>query len=210
MFLKFCVFLGSFLSMSYVEYYSSHLDWKPVSLIHHLIVASTSNYLLYSDPQKIFHMTEYNSTDFSPIYNYIPIISCAYGYFDLYHAISDKKSFDFVFHGIFFVGTTSWAQYNNVTHWLYPGLLIETSSIFLTTIHKHPLIKYMFCASFILYRNILLPYISAYWFYHNSNLYEPIMNNEKMVASFLIMINSLNFFWGYKVIRKLMKHLKQE
>ena len=209
MLLKLCMFLGSFLSMSYLEYYSSNLDWKPVALVHHVIVASTSNYLLYSDPQKIFHMTEFNSTDFSPIYNYIPIISCAYGYFDLYHSICENKN-DFIFHGIFFIGTTSWGLYNNVIHWVYPGLLIETSSIFLTIIHKHPLIKFLFCGTFITYRNILFPYISGYWFYHNPNLYEPVMNNEKTVAVFLIVLNLLNFFWGYKIIRKLMKHLKQE
>lgn len=210
MFLKLCVFLGSFLSMSYLEYHSSHLNWKPVSLVHHTITASTSNYLLYSEPDKIFRMTEYNSTDFSPIYNYIPIISCAYGYFDLYHEIHDKKSIDFVFHGIFFIGTTSWGLYNNVIHWLYTGLLIETSSIFLTIIYQHSIIKYFFCTSFIIYRNLLFPYISGYWVYHNSNLYESGMNNEKVVALFMIIINALNFFWGYKVIHKLMKHLKEE
>ncbi len=210
MYLKACVFVGSFLSMTYLEYYSSHLDWKPVSFVHHIIVSSASNYLLYNEPEKMFHITEYNSSDLLPLYNYVPMISCAYGYFDLYHAIKDKQSFDFVFHGFFFIGATSWGLYNNVLHWVYPGLLLETSSIFLSTIRTHPIVKYFFGASFLVYRNMIFPYICGYWFYHNANLYEPVMNNEKVLALFMVMINILNFFWGYKVIKKISKHLKGE
>lgn len=210
MFTNICAFLLSFCTMGYIEYKCSHFNWKPVSLFHHIITASAANYLLYNEPDKIYNIMSYNISDYSLLYQYIPLISCAYGYFDLYHAIIDKKTNDFLFHGIFFVGTTSWMMYNNTLHMVYPGLLLETSSIFLTTINLHPFIKYPFSFSFLFYRNILFPYITIRWLSTMENLYTSEINNEKIAMTFVIMINVLNFYWGKKIIKKIQRHLHNE
>ena len=207
MFTNICVFILSFCTMGFIEYKCSHLDWKPVSLFHHMITASAANYLLYNEPEKIYNIMDYNVNDYSILYKYIPLISCAYGYFDLYHAIIDKKTKDFIFHGIFFISTTTWMMYHNLLHIAYPGLLLETSSIFLTTINFHPVIKFPFCVSFLFYRNLLLPYITVKWLLTMENLYTPEINNEKIIMTFTMMINILNFYWGNKIIKKLKKHL---
>jgi hypothetical protein len=207
---KIGILLFTFTVFASIEYRTSHLNWKPVSLIHHVITASTANYLLFTEPDKMYSVTNYNASDYYPIYRYLPLISCAYGYFDLYYAIIKKQGPDFLFHGVFFIGTTSWALYNNAIHFMYPGLLLETSSIFLTLMPSYPFMKYPFCASFLLYRNILVPYLTYNWFYTMKKLYEPNMNEEKMIILFALTINSLNLYWGYKIINKLKRHLHDE
>ena len=74
-------------------------------------------------------------------------------------------------------------MHNENFHWLYPGLLMETSSVFLNlTVLPYDFIKYFFLVTFLFYRNIVFPYISIIFIKDKYVLFlEPKHYNEKIV-----------------------------
>ena len=69
--------------------------------------------------------------ELSPLLAYFPIFSCAFGLYDLYDGIFKQKKIDFILHGVIYSASGMLIMYSENFHWLYPALLMETSSIFL-------------------------------------------------------------------------------
>jgi len=210
---KSILYILSILFFSYIELNIPTIySIDSVPLIHHVVASSISNYMLYNNSQYIINIFEEPQESQSPVVLYFPIFSCAYGLYDLYYVIWRKKSIDYILHGVFLFTTGLLFMYYENFHWIYPALLMETSSIFLLFIHK-PLnwIKYCFASTFILYRNILFPYISYLFIRKNYILLvEPHRFQEKGMVFFICSINCLNFYWGYRIVKKLIRHIKNE
>jgi len=147
-----------------------------------------------------------------PVLSYFPIFSCAFGLYDLYNGIYILKKIDFILHGILFSATGFIFMYNENFHWFYPALLMETSSIFLNlTVFPFDIFKMCFLVTFIFYRNIVFPYIS-FLFIKNKYviIFQPEHFQEKGIIVGILCINLLNFFWGYKIVKKAIRHIKNE
>ena len=213
MFTKSILYVLSILFFSYIETTVPIIySVESVPLIHHVITSSISNYMLYNNSQYILNIFEQPQETQSPLVLYFPVFSCAYGLYDLYNVIRNKKSLDFILPGVLFSTLGLIFMYYENFHWIYSGLLMETSSVFLLFIRKPSnTIRYCFAISFFFYRNIVFPYISFLFLKKNYMLLiEPEHFQEKGLMVFLYFINSLNFYWGYKIANKLIRHIKNE
>jgi hypothetical protein len=213
MIIKSILYISSILFFSYIEtnfptIYS--VDSAPV--IHNLVTSCVSNYIFYNDPQYIMNIYEQPQEKQSPLILYFPIFSCAYGLHHLYSVIQKKKSFEHIIHGISFFSIGPLFMYYENFHWIYPGLLMETSSVFLAFIHKpYGWIKYCFALTFIFYRNIFFPYFTYLVYKNNMTIFdEPGHYHLKGCFIFFISINCLNFYWGYKIINKFIRIIKND
>ena len=207
------IYTLSILFFSFIEIYKPKVySIETVPFIHHVVTSSVSNYMLYNNATFMLNIFDYPQDNLEPIVLYFPIFSCAYGLYDLYCGIYLNKKIDFLLHGIFFSITGLLFMYYENFHWLYPGMLIETSSIFLLFNHlPYDIIKYSFALSFLLYRNIIFPYISIIFIKNKYLLIlEPFHYQEKGILFFILCINFLNFFWGYKIMKKLIRHIKND
>ena len=119
---------------------------------------------------------------------------------------------DYILHGVLFSTVGLIFMHNENFHWLYPGLLLETSSIFLNlTVLPYDFIKYSFAATFLFYRNIVFPYLSIIFVKDKYVfIFEPEHYNDKIILFSLFCINYLNFFWGYKLVKKIIRHIKND
>lgn len=213
MYLKIPLYFLSLVFFSYLEINIPRIySVQTVPIIHHVITSSVSNYLLYNDTDLMLNMFNTPKEEISPLLSYFPIFSCAFGLYDLYNAIFIQKKMDFILHGVLFYTVGVIFMHNENFHWLYPGLLMETSSVFLNlTVLPYDFIKYSFAATFLFYRNIVFPYISIIFIKDKYVLFiEPKHYNEKIILFSLFCINYLNFFWGYKIVKKLIRHIKNE
>lgn len=197
-----------------IERYIPHVQENIVivNIGHHIIVSLVANYFFFTHPEKVINIYQYKTDDISEFYLYIPIITCSYGFYELMSASFLKKKFEFMFHGMLMVTMSVFVLEYEIFHWVYPGLLMETSSIFLNLLHlKNKIYKYLFALTFILYRNILFPYICLCFYYKNFGKFislNPDHNLEKGVGLLISVVNILNFFWGYKIIKKVFNHYK--
>ena len=213
MFLKTFIYTLSILLFSFIETYKPKIySIQTVPLLHHVVTSSVSNYMLYNNSNFIVNIFDYKQEDLEPMVLYFPIFTCAYGLYDLYGGIYLNKRLDFLLHGIFFSMTGLIFMYYENFHWLYPGMLLETSSLILLFNHlPYNIIKYSFATSFLIYRNIIFPYISIIFIKNKYILlFEPYHYQEKGLLFFLMCFNCLNFFWGYKIMKKLIRHIKNE
>ena len=198
MYFKIPLYLLSLAFFSYVEINAPRIySVQTVPIVHHVITSSVSNYLLYNNTELMLNMFNTPKEELSPTLSYFPIFSCAFGLYDLYNAIFIQKKMDFILHGVLFSTVGMIFMHNEKFHWLYPGLLMETSSIFLNlTVLPYDIIKYAFLVTFIFYRNIVFPYISIIFIKDKYFLiFEQEHYNEKIVLFSIFCINFLNFFW---------------
>tara|TARA_B110000967_G_scaffold209592_1_gene266510 strand:- start:1892 stop:2548 length:657 start_codon:yes stop_codon:yes gene_type:complete len=198
--------------MGVIEYYKPYIYKKipSVPIIHHIIVCIIINNMLINDTFDLCMITTITQSELKPMYVYTSLLSCTYGYFDLYITIKKNESKDLLLHGLFFSIGSTFVLYNNIVHWLLPFLLFETSSLFLNLLCIHDYVKYLFFIAFIFYRNILYPILFSYWVYHNEKLFMYEYNHEKVYFIFNILFGILNFYWGYKLIKKAIKTIKQK
>ena len=185
-----------------------------VNILHHLITTISAHYFLFKYPGILFHVYDYKQEDISPYFLYVPIITCSFAFYELYGNAFLKKNIDYLIHGIMMVFVSIlFLNYENF-HWTYPALLMETSSIFLNLMQlDNKIYKYLFGVTFVFYRNLLFPYIS-FVFYNENFLkiisYYPYYPHEKGTGCLLLVTNTLNFYWGYKIIEKFLKTIKNE
>ena len=207
------IYTLSILFFSFIQTYKPKVySIETVPLIHHLVTSSVSNYMLYNNATFMLNIFDYPQDNLEQMVLYFPVFSCAYGLYDLYSGIYLNKKIDLLLHGVFFSITGLLFMYYENFHWLYPGLLMETSSIFLLFNHlPYDIIKYSFALTFLLYRNIIFPYISIIFIKNKYLLIlEPLHYQEKGTLFFILCINFLNFFWGYKIMKKLIRHIKND
>jgi hypothetical protein len=213
MFGKNLIYILSILFFSYLETNIPQIySIETVPLIHHIVTTSITNYMLFNNTDFMLNVFDYKQEEIHPVIAYFPIFSCAYGLYDLYSVIYYSRKIDFMLHGIFFsTAGLLFMHYENF-HWLYPGLLMETSSVFLL-LNKlpHNVIKMFFVLTFIFYRNLLFPYISIIFM---KNKYYVLLESEhyqeKGILFFMFCMNILNYYWGYKIVKKVIRHIKNE
>jgi len=213
MYYKIPLYLLSLVFFSYVEIKIPRIySVQTVPIVHHAITSTVSNYLLYNNSEFMLNIFDTPQEEVHPALSYFPIFSCAFGLYDLYNGIYIQKKIDFILHGILFSATGFIFMYNENFHWFYPALLMETSSIFLNlTVFPYDAIKYAFMVTFIFYRNIVFPYISIIFIKNKYVIiFEHEHYNDKIVLFSILCINFLNFFWGYKIVKKAIRHIKNE
>ncbi len=183
-----------------------------VTLLHAVVTATATNYMLYSDPYAMTHAYKYTDDMIPPFLQFIPIFSSAYGIYDLYEGIV-RKDTGFILHGLLFIIGSGSTVCSGHLRYSFPALLTETSTIFLQFIHFPSLVNNMlFASTFFLYRNILLPYISFEYFRDQYDLL--IMPNahyvDKTVGIVVLGINALNFFWARKIYYRICRMMEKD
>ena len=185
---------------------------ETLPFLHAMITSSFSNYLLITNPDFIFHIEKYDQTSLSDIFFIVPIYTCSYGIFDFYYGFK-LKNISFMIHGSMLLVGSMFLYSTNNLHLFYPPLIMETSSIFLNIMilpNANIIYKYLFAFTFFFYRYFIFTFIS-YFFIQNTILktnQENVYIN--MVGISLIAVsNVLNYFWGYKIIKKMIKYSRR-
>lgn len=180
-----------------------------VSLCHALCTTYMSHHVLFMDPEKFFTIYDYDITSYPDYIQLFPYVSFGYAFYDMYYGISVRK-IDYILHGIMFLTCTFVGDYYNVMHYSYVGLLMETSNIFLNFLpYDNLYINGIFFFLFILYRNIYFPIFTSVYVYRKyDTLISSEDNHERYIVLCALMINSLNFYWGRKIVRKAIRTMK--
>lgn len=179
------------------------LNWKPVCLYNHLTTAIVSNYLLLFHQDFLYNVTNLQYNDLPIFLQLVPIITCTYGIFDIFHAYRCKKGFDFIFHGIYVLLSALVAIRYKILHWAYPELLLETSSIFLTFFKCGSWARLLFVLTFFVYRMIIFPYV-CFRLIENMDItwdFNPSCLKFKFLL--IVFIHCLNLFWFQKIAKKI-------
>ena len=213
---KFSFFFLTTCIISLIERYIPviYKNIPTVNILHHIITTVSAHYFWYKHPDVLFRFYQYNQEDIPSAFLYVPLVTCTFAFYEIYRNAFLKQSFDFMLHGIMMASVSVlFLNYENF-HWAYPGLLMETSSIFLNLMNlNNEIYKYLFGITFICYRNLLFPYLSLV-FYNENFLkivsYSPYYPFEKGIGILLIIVNSLNFYWGHKIVKKYFKTIKNE
>lgn len=207
------VFSASVLCFSWLHtYYQTINTVKTVPLLHAVVSSVAANYMLYWDPYAMTHAYKYTDDMIPPYLRSIPLISLAYGIYDLHEGIQ-RKDTGFIIHGLLFIIGSSITVCSGNLRYSFPALLTETSTIFLHFIHFPSLVNnVLFASSFFLYRNVLFPYISFEYFCEK---YDALtMPNahyvEKTVGVCVLGINALNFFWARKIYHRIRRMIVKD
>jgi hypothetical protein len=112
----------------------------------------------------------------------------------------------FIFHGTMMFFCLSFCIFYGLNHYLTTALILEVSTIFYNFISYNNFIcNLLFGLSFLFYRNIVffLICINYIIFYYKNSLYNNLTDN--VIIASVISFNCLNFYWGKKLIRKMLK-----
>lgn len=179
------------------------------SFIHAVITTYSSHYVFWKYPTKLLNIFDIHDipedSDVSWILTYIPIFSMAYGVYDLFSGILEKR-WDYTLHGIVMLFSIFFAYTQEKAYVCILPLLTETSTIFLACRpFKIMMLNVCFAITFFVYRILLLPGISFYM------LGKICLNST--IASVLSIgqgtLNSLNGMWGYKIYKIIQKILQK-
>jgi len=204
-YLLFYFLLIIFFEIKIPKYKNIHLS----SLLHSSIVGITTNYLLINDYDKFINIYKYNLEDLNSLYYYTPYYSLIFSFVDIYESfkMNDKV---FILHGLMMLFTCIVSLYNNLNHYLTSALILEVSTIFYNFVSlNNDIINIIFCIVFLFYRNILFSMMSINYmkYYYENSLYGSMSHN--LIIPPIIIFNSLNFFWGQKIIRKMVRLSKK-
>ena len=175
------------------------------SFIHAVITTVLSHYIFIKHPSKIvniFDISDIHESSFSHlIFKYLPLFSMAYGVYDLFSGILQKR-WDFILHGVVMVTIIFVAYVQDKSHCAILPLTTELSTIFLAfRSFNNMKINMCFACTFFLYRLILLPCISFY-------ILAKICLDSVFASTLSIgqgTLNSLNGIWGYKIYKMIRK-----
>ena len=164
---------------------------------------------------------------YDPNSEYINLFNITIGYFiyDLYICLYTKETMQFIFHGfigILFAIISSFGYFANQGLFF---LMYEFSTIF---IHKaknpsySDIWKILFILTFFIFRIIIGSYVSFkclnllsnidnIWLQNNLINYNPSYDSSYfgfiyLIIIFIILLLCLNYFWFYKIIRRVIKH----
>lgn len=171
------------------------------SFVHAIITTFSCHYVFWKYPSKLFNIFDIQDVPEDSyvllILTYIPIFSMAYGVYDLFSGINEKR-WDFTLHGIVMLFSIFFAYTQDKAHICVLPLLTETSTIFLAfRPFKIMVLNICFAITFFLYRILLLPGISFY-------IFGKICLNSTIASVLSIgqgTLNSLNGMWGYKIYK---------
>lgn len=171
------------------------------ALIHSIIGGIGYNVGLFCCPNIMYDYPAIRES-LPDAYLIVPFISFGYGFYDLYIGIKSRK-FENILHGFIMLSCFSCVYKNNISGVAYIGMITETSSIFL---NLRPLkkrwIDVLFILTFFIYRIILFPTIITIY----------IINPDNKLRMFFmcehILLSSLNVYWFYYIVKKVVKELK--
>ena len=147
-----------------------------------------SHKLIYNCPQVYFND---NSCIDNNIVNHLVLVTTGYSCYEMLNAIMNNDKIYVLHGGLSFLGCCYYL-YNNKCYLITIAHLMETSTILLNImlINKTYLNKLLFFLTFMVYRlGIIFSYSLL-----NFNKFDYVYK------SFILVFNSLNFFWGYKLI----------
>ena len=183
---------------------------------HALLCTIFTNMLLYEKP--VFFMRIYDQTeaDMGEFYLIMPIISFAFAFYDLWSGLKLKRT-SYIFHGSVFVAMALFFTllYPGNLQLIYPGLLLESSNVPLNLMERYPKSKFfkvMFAIVFLAYRIFFFPYLCLSYI---GDRYDKVFGTidfhaEKVVVLFMMCGHMLNFYWGWKIVKKLVILVKGE
>ena len=179
------------------------------SLVHALITGIGSNYLYSKRTKPMWRRFIEKDPPDGLLDTIIPLLTYGYAGFEIYDSIM-TGSFQFLLHGgSIFLALRTLYQRDEI-HLATDALLMETSTIFLDLRHVNEAFLCAFAATFFFYRLWIFPkeyfqYMKAvYWDgYH----YDGDETLHPVVAGTTTVFNTLNFYWGYRILRKIGRRL---
>jgi|688.fasta_scaffold286077_1 hypothetical protein len=171
---------------------------KNSALIHALVSGIGYNIGIICNPTIVY---DYYSiaNNIPDIYILVPLISFGYSFYDLYIGIKSRK-FENIMHGFLFFSYFCYFYYKNIFGGSHIIMITETSSIFLNLRpFGYKIIDILFVISFFVFRLILSP-ITIYLYLINPH-------NEGKVVVFcgMVSLTSLNLYWFYYIVKKILK-----
>ena len=116
------------------------------------------------------------------------------------------KSKIFIFHGIMMLFSILISIYFGMNHYLTAALILEVSTIFYNFLSFNNIISnLLFGFTFLFYRNVVffLMCVNYLIHYYKNRLYLKFIHN--FIVFSVVSFNCLNFYWGKKLIRKMLK-----
>lgn len=190
-----------FLEIKLPKYKNIHLT----SLVHSTIVGGTTNYLLITDFNRFTNIFRYKLEETNSLYYYIPYYSLIYSFIDINESLKLNSNI-FIFHGLMMFFSISFCIFFGLNHYLTTALILEVSTIFYNFLSFNTLVaNILFGLSFLFYRNVVffLMCINYLIFYYQNKLYLNV--NDNFIVASIISFNCLNFYWGKKLIKKIVK-----
>jgi len=202
---QFGIVLCTLLVILFLEKYQPYIGKIHVfSFLHACTTTIVSHMLLWENPWRF--MTIYNEeyTSLSTFYQLFPYFSYGFGFYDLYYGFRVQK-FDFCLHGVLFVVSTYTMDQFQVMHYYYPGIIMETSNIIYNFVpYEKDWVNICFGLTFLAYRCVFFPTYYAIFIYTKWNeLWKEDMNMYKYIFGLAFVANTLNMYWGGKIIRKM-------
>lgn len=176
-------------------------DYRIISVINSILTSSISNYLLIVDYNKYIEICDCKEEEVGELYLYPIEFIKAYILFDIYYSIYPLKK-DMLIHGfLIFIGIYL-LEYFNMRHCAVPGLLLETSTLYLNYMKESEIMSLLFLFTFIIYRIIIFPLLSINYLI---NKYEMIIsleiNKYKILFIIISSFNILNMYWFIKILK---------
>ena len=175
------------------------------SLVHSTIVGCSTNYLLITDYDRFTNIFKYDLEETNYLYYYIPYYSLLYSFIDINESFKMQSNI-FIFHGIMMLFSISISIYFGKNHYLTTALILEVSTIFYNFLSFNNIIlNLLFGLTFLFYRNVVFFSICVNYLihYYENRLYLKFIHN--FIVFSLVSFNCLNFYWGKKLVRKMLK-----
>lgn len=202
---------SSFFVLSQIFFFSIHIfqthfakqfnSFDFCSFIHALVTTVTSHYVLWKHPSKIKNIFDISDVPMDSyaktFFTYVPIFSMAYGVYDIFTGLLQKR-WDFFLHGCIMLLIIFSCYVQDSAHIVMLPLTTEISTIFLAFRNWNSiLLNSCFALTFFLYRLVLLPLVSFY-------MIGKVCLNSVIASTLSIgqgTLNSLNGMWGYKIFK---------
>lgn len=180
----------SMLIMFFIQKYIG-IKFDIIGFIHNILTAGLSHYL-YAFPNTQV-MTSYKIKK-DDIIMHAGLFSLAYGFYDVFVAIIEKK-IDFIIHGIIIIMAVLYLYVNSDMFKYFELMVIEMSSIFLSlrdTFPKSLACNILFFIFYFVYRVVIL----------NCITFQQLQKNHTCIFqnTLLISICILNLLWFKKIL----------
>lgn len=175
-------------------------DYTIISTINTLLTASISNYLMITDYNTFINIYNHKSNDVNELYIYPIKFITSYVLFDIYYSLNPFKK-DLLLHGALILFSIILVEYCDIQHYVCQGLLLQTSTLFLTFSKKSDICGLLFVITFFIYRIIIFPLLSFKYINNNFQMITSTnLNQNHFIIILVLILNMLNFYWFKKII----------
>lgn len=178
--------------------------------IHSIISSYFANHLMWNHPSIFFHLYNYNENDLTALesgYMYASLYSMAFGFYDFYNGFFKYSGWDYRIHGTIFLLVSLFLLFYPYKHYIYSGLMMETSSIFLNLIHiphnnasLREKIRMCFFIVFLIYRWGIFSPLAYNFIYDNQEYIKEGLPEYFIMTLLILSISCLNIYWGTRLI----------